>query len=279
MPDRTHAMRAVPTTARDERDFLGNLTQAVQDNPISAALIGMGALWLLAGGSKTSLLGNGGKSIFRSHDPAVASGHGADWVRGLVASGNDDAMGVGSMGSRIGGVTRIATTALGEAAAAVHRTASESASQAVDSVSSTYDAGLTNTSKALQGAKYRLSGLQQGLAETFERQPLLLGAIGLAVGAGIAAALPGTDAENRLMGDTSEVVKSQVKDFVDDKSRQAEVATRDVIRDVSTVPDAAGQALKDVSDKLARVADAGRKEVVKQLKGGKPKGRPAGQSI
>jgi hypothetical protein len=50
------------------------------------------------------------------------------------------------------------------------------------------------------------------------------------VGAGIAAALPGTDAENRLMGDTSEVVKSQVKDFVDDKSRQAEVAARDVIR-------------------------------------------------
>jgi hypothetical protein len=81
------------------------------------------------------------------------------------------------------------------------------------------------------------------------------------------------------MGDTSEVVKNQVKDFVDDKSRQAEVAARDVIRDVSTVPNAAGQALRDVTDKLARVADAGRKEVVKQLKGGKPKGRPAGQSI
>lgn len=281
MPDRKQAdaMRAVPTTARDGRDFLGNLTQAVQDNPISAALIGMGALWLLAGGSKTSLLGNGGKSIFRSRDPAVASGHGADWLRGSVASGNADAMGVGSVGSRIGGVTRTAATALGEAAAAVHRTASESASQAVDSVSSTYDAGLTNTSKALQGAKYRLSGLQQSVAETFERQPLLLGAIGLAAGAGIAAALPGTDAENRLMGDTSEVVKNQVKDFVDDKSRQAEVAARDVIRDVSTVPNAAGQALRDVTDKLARVADAGRKEVVKQLKGGKPKGRPAGQSI
>ena len=279
MPDRTHAMRAVPTTARDERDFLGNLTQAVQDNPISAALIGMGALWLLAGGSKTSLLGNGGKSIFRSHDPAVASGHRADWVRGLVASGNDDAMGVGSFGSRIGGVTRAATTALGEAAAAVHRTASESASKAVDSVGLTYDAGLASTSKALQGAKYRLSGLPHSIAETFEHQPLLLGAIGLAVGAGIAAALPGTDAENRLMGDRSEVVKSQVKDFVDDKSRQAEVATRDVIRDVSTDPDTAGHDLRDATDKLAGFADAGRKEVVKQLKGGKPKGRPAGQSI
>jgi hypothetical protein len=121
--------------------------------------------------------------------------------------------------------------------------------------------------------------MQQSVADTFERQPLLLGVIGLAVGAGIAAALPGTDAENRLMGDTSDVVKSQVKDFVDDKSRQAEVAARDVIRDVSIVPDAAGQALRNVTDKLARVADAGRNEVVKQIKDGKPKGRAEGQSI
>jgi hypothetical protein len=111
--------------------------------------------------------------------------------------------------------------------------------------------------------------MQQIVADTFEQQPLLLGAIGLAVGAGIAAALPGTAAENRLMGDTSEVVKSQVKGFVDDKSRQAEVVARDIIQNVSTVPDAAGRALRDVTDKLTRVADAGRQEVVNQLKGGK----------
>lgn len=273
MPDRTRAdaMRAVPTAARNGRDFLGNLTQAVQDNPISAALIGMGALWLLAGGSKTSLLGNGGT--------AVASGQGSDWLRGSVASGNADAMGAGNVASRIGGVTRSATTALEEAAASVHRTVSDSASEAAISVSSTYDASLTNTSKALQGAKYRLSGMQQSVAEAFERQPLLLGAIGLAVGAGVAAALPGTETENRLMGDTSEVVKSQVKDFVDHKSREAEAAAHDLIRDVSTVPDAAGRALRDVTDKLVRVADAGRKEVVKQLRGGKLKGESEGQSI
>jgi hypothetical protein len=189
--------------------------------------------------------------------------------RASVAPVNADAMGVGSVGSRIGGVTRNATSVLGEAAAAVHHSASESASQAVNSVSSTYDAGLANTSKAFQSAKYRLGGMQQIVADTFGQQPLLLGAIGLTVGAGIAAALPGTAAENRLMGDTSEVVKSQVKGFVDDKSRQAEVVARDIIRNVSTVPDAAEQAFKDVTDKLARVADAGRQEVVNQLKGGK----------
>jgi hypothetical protein len=271
MSDRTRveAVRAVPTPAASGRDFFDNLTQAVQDNPISAALIGMGTLWLLAGGSSTSLLGKGGKSIIRSRDPVVASGQDADWLRPSVAPVNANAMAIGSVGSPIDGVARNATTVLGGAAAVVHRSASESASQAVNSVSSTYDAGLANTSKALQSARYRLSGMQQIVADTFEQQPLLLGAIGLAVGAGIAAALPGTAAENRLMGDTSEVVKSQVKGFVDDKSRQAEVVARDIIQNVSTVPDAAGRALRDVTDKLTRVADAGRQEVVNQLKGGK----------
>jgi hypothetical protein len=271
MPDRTRveAVQAVPTPAASGRDFFDNLTQAVQDNPISAALIGMGTLWLLAGGSSTSLLGKGEKSIIRSRDPVVSSGQDADWLRPSVAPDNANAMATGSVGSRIDGVARNATTVLGEAAAVVHRSASESASQAVNSVSSTYDAGLANTSKALQSARYRLSGMQQIVADTFEQQPLLLGAIGLAVGAGIAAALPGTAAENRLMGDTSEVVKSQVKGFVDDKSRQAEVVARDIIQNVSTVPDAAGQALRDVTNKMTRVADAGRQEVVNQLKGGK----------
>ena len=271
MPDRTRveAVQAVPTPAASGRDFFDNLTQAVQDNPISAALIGMGTLWLLAGGSSTSLLGKGEKSIIRSRDPVVSSGQDADWLRPSVAPDNANAMATGSVGSRIDGVARNATTVLAEAAAVVHRSASESASQAVNSVSSTYDAGLANTSKALQSARYRLSGMQQIVADTFEQQPLLLGAIGLAVGAGIAAALPGTAAENRLMGDTSEVVKSQVKGFVDDKSRQAEVVARDIIQNVSTVPDAAGPALRDVTDKLTRVADAGRQEVVNQLKGGK----------
>ena len=88
-----------------------------------------------------------------------------------------------------------------------------------------------------------LAGCNRLIADTFEQQPLLLGAIGLAVGAGIAAALPGTAAENRLMGDTSDVVKSEVKGLVDEKSRQAEVVARDIIQNVSTVPDAAGQAL------------------------------------
>jgi len=40
-------------------DFFDSLQDAVRENPISAALIGMGVLWMFMGGSKTSLFGGG----------------------------------------------------------------------------------------------------------------------------------------------------------------------------------------------------------------------------
>src|SRR6202012_568180 len=46
-------------------DLVGMVDKAVRENPLSAALIGMGALWLFMGGSSISLFGNGQrKSVF-----------------------------------------------------------------------------------------------------------------------------------------------------------------------------------------------------------------------
>ena len=42
---------------------------------------------------------------------------------------------------------------------------------------------------------------RDGLSELFRAQPLALGAIGLAIGAGIAAALPKTDVEDAYLGE------------------------------------------------------------------------------
>src|SRR4051812_32995663 len=56
----------VASHARGSGDFVNALQDAVRENPISAALIGMGVLWMFMGGSNTSLFGGAGrKSIFR----------------------------------------------------------------------------------------------------------------------------------------------------------------------------------------------------------------------
>ena len=42
---------------------------------------------------------------------------------------------------------------------------------------------------------------RHGILRTFEEQPLVLGAIGLAIGAALGAALPPSETEDRLMGE------------------------------------------------------------------------------
>jgi len=84
---------AVAPNGRGSGDFVNALQDAVRDNPISAALIGMGVLWMFMGGSNTSLFGGGGrKSIFRS------VGQSADVVGGVVS---DAATRVGSSVGRV----------------------------------------------------------------------------------------------------------------------------------------------------------------------------------
>ena len=88
------AMRG-PGSSRN--DFMWSLTDAVRENPVPAALIGMGAMWLFMGGGNMSLFGGRDRtSLFGT----VA--HGA----GSVAHGAGDmaqsaAHAVGRMGSSV----------------------------------------------------------------------------------------------------------------------------------------------------------------------------------
>ena len=75
---------------RQPNDFISNLTQSARDNPLAAALIGGGALWMLLGNRALSGLASGVASGAQS---VTETGR-----RGL--SGATDA--VSTAGSRVG---------------------------------------------------------------------------------------------------------------------------------------------------------------------------------
>jgi hypothetical protein len=201
-------------------DFLGALQDAVRENPISAALIGMGVFWMFMGGRNVSLFGGGGsKSIFGT------AAQGAEQFAGAARNAG------ASMGASVNQATqamkRPAWQTGSNAATATDDAASRTAARAADAAVSGYQAATemasrtietmsnatTTAASALQETTGNWSrGVQGTLSDVLERQPLLLGALGIAIGAGIAASVPITETEQKVMGEASDLVREKVSE-------------------------------------------------------------------
>jgi len=105
--------------------------------------------------------------------------------------------------------------------------------------------------------------LRANLADVFRAQPLALGAVGIAIGAGIAAALPRTEIEADYLGETSDAMKAKATEFAAEQAdRVTEVAgnvveaVTDEARKQGLTLEGAKSAASDISAKVGRVVDA-----------------------
>lgn len=239
-------------------DFVSGLQDAVRQNPVSAALIGMGVLWMFAGGSRITAAA----ALLSPAARATATGIGG----GLQASADA----ASSAGEGLRNAASRAADSVRETVADVAATVGDTASQAYDSARGAVTdsaSGMKANFRDGTGAATSMAGTLQGnLKDTFERQPLLLGAIGLALGAGMAAAVPPTQLETEYAGDAAEKVTAQVKEFataqVDRVSAAAE-RTLEAVKDEAAMQGLTPQAAKDaavaVGAKLKTVAKAARR--------------------
>ena len=159
-----------------------------------------------------------------------------------------------------------------EASASIAEHGTRTAGKAADAVASAYDATYDATTNAASRATDTLSNaatahamqekgtkwgstLQQNIGEIFERQPLLLGAVGIAIGAGIAASVPATEAENKVMGGASDFVREAVSEKAAQVKEMADAAVHEA-KAQGLTPEAAGEALRAIGDKMGAVAQA-----------------------
>jgi hypothetical protein len=248
-------------TAQSGDKFLAALQDAVREHPVPAALIGMGVVWMFMGGGNVSLFGGSGrKSIFGTAAQGAAQATGAIGQAG-AALGSTISRGTQAITEPTWQAGAAATAALGDAA-------SSTAARAADAASSAYQAtaGLTSQtaetiSNAATGAATMLSdttarwssGAQRNLADFFERQPLMLGAIGLAIGAGMAASVPITDTEKRVMGEASDFVREKVSEKAADLTSQVKEIADAAVDEAKTqgiTPKTVGEALRAVGSKI-----------------------------
>jgi hypothetical protein len=211
-------------------DYDKDLGDAARRNPISAALIGMGIVWLFAG-----------KATVRPSEFLERTGLDRlpDAARNAMSATQD----------------RVAS------AADTLRTTSSDGIETATRMASEY-------SKALPDSADVLATVRGNLTDLFKAQPLALGAIGLAIGAGIAAALPKTDIEKSYLGETSETLKSKAAEIAGQQIDKAatvaaavvETAADEARRQGLTI-DGAKAAMDDLSGKVGRVVDAAGKSV------------------
>jgi hypothetical protein len=183
-------------------DFLDNLKEAVRENPLSAALIGGGALWLLIGNER---LKNAAASVSAAAAPLADIG--ADLRSPKFTNSPPTVPEIDHGSLQHGGHT------LREAPSA----ASEAASGAANAIKDRLGEGVTyareSFSKAAEALppKETMAKVQSSLSDLLERRPLVLGAIGLAVGLAVASAFTASDLENEWVGDVSDRVKEDLK--------------------------------------------------------------------
>jgi len=108
-----------------------------------------------------------------------------------------------------------------------------------------------------------VSTLRSNLSDLFNAQPLALGAIGLAIGAGIAAAMPTTQAEADYPGEASDAVKEKAKQFATEQSGRATTVAKEALNAASEEAERQGlsvegvkSAASEVTQRVYRVADA-----------------------
>jgi ElaB/YqjD/DUF883 family membrane-anchored ribosome-binding protein len=197
-------------------ELLRNLGQAVRDNPLPLVLIGAGVGWLMfSGGSRASTPAGSG-ARFRA-DSGPDERHGAE---GIGASSL--AEGASAVGDRLGEAANDlrdsvtgAVRQTAETAGTTYRSVTDAAGSAADSVRAAASSAMDRISGDGQGTGEQLGsfnqGAQQGLGWLVREQPLVLGAIGVALGAAVGALLPGTETENRLMGEARDSAAQQVQ--------------------------------------------------------------------
>jgi len=224
-------------------DFVASLQEAVRQNPVSAALVGMGLVWMFAGGNRISA----GAALL----PAVAKGAVAGATDGLLRSAgvvSAAGEGVRSIGERVvEGVRETlsdATEAVGDAAARTMEGAKGAAAQSVSQVHQITPAA---------GGDHAIGTLQQNLRQTFERQPLLLGAIGLAIGASMAAAFASTKFEKENVGAVADRVKDQITEVASEQVDRAKAAAERTLEAVKDEAQAQGLTMEAAKEGVAAI--------------------------
>ena len=198
---------------RSQGSFIDGLSAAARENPLAAALIGGGALWLLIGSDR---LKNAAGSVTSAAAPLADLGARAQ--RSAASSWEDWEDAYGSMRKRASRMQDEAARGINETVRGARTAASDAMSGAAETTNERFDEGMAGAREMFDRLgrvlpkKETLQQAQSSLSDLLDRQPLVLGAVGLAIGATVAGALAKSSLEDEWMGNLSDDLKADLKE-------------------------------------------------------------------
>lgn len=238
----TDRVQTMVTDAADAVEGTGNsLIETIRENPIPAALAGIGLGWLLmsmrkSGGTATSYRPRSGgysNDTFSRYGYSPTYGYSrprTDYGYGNNVPGYAGTSGpsYGPGNESTGGVQGTINSAQDAASSAVN-SAQDMASSAVDSVQGAAAQATDTAAQMAQQAQYTAQRTMSGLDRTMRQNPLAAGIVSLAVGAAIGLAIPETPLEDQFLGDYREQFMSQAQDMAHHGLQQAQNVAQDAV--------------------------------------------------
>jgi hypothetical protein len=151
------------------------------------------------------------------------------------------------------------------AAAAISDTtesARAAASDTVTAATAAYRSGIDAASRTGDQLSESFKQSKENLFETMERHPFLVGGVGLLIGAVIASALPVSQTENRLFGDTSDDLKNRARGMASEGLEVAKTTVQDIYQESASraqqeglSPEVVRKTVKGVGDKVKSLVE------------------------
>ena len=199
----------------------GGWTDRIKNNPVPAAMAGLGLAWLAFGDSGERSTSSSDYSRYRSagdYDSSrLAGGH---TVGGYgAASYEGEPYGAGSYVGEYSGSETGSTTG-----SSVSGMAGDVASRAQDIAGGVASRAQDVAQGATRTARQTTRRAQNQLQRMLQNNPLMVGAAAAAIGAAVGAALPETERENEWMGEARDTMVTKAQDMARDAAGKVQDA-------------------------------------------------------